>query len=120
MAQSQGGAVVSHPKRYSIRGFSAAMVEEDNGVMVKWDDYAALKAENERLQELCRGYSGHNQRIIKRAMKEEVELLKLRTENKRLRKVGDELADVCGWVSLNPIDGLRLTDKWLAAKGVQS
>jgi hypothetical protein len=40
---------VSKPKRYSIRGFSAAMVEEDNGVMVKYADYADLQAENERL-----------------------------------------------------------------------
>jgi len=39
---------VSQPKRYSIRGFSAALVEEDNGVMVKWEDYAALKAETVR------------------------------------------------------------------------
>lgn len=41
---------MSQPKRYSIRGFSAAMVEEDNGVMVKWEDYAALQAENQRLR----------------------------------------------------------------------
>ena len=43
---------MSKPKRYSIRGFSAALVEEDNGVLVKWEDYAALQAENERLKSM--------------------------------------------------------------------
>ena len=45
---------MSQPKRYSIRGFSDALVEEDNGVMVKWDDYAAVKAEVDALREAGR------------------------------------------------------------------
>ena len=40
---------MSDPKRYAIRGFSAALVEEDNGVFVRYEDYARLKAEVERL-----------------------------------------------------------------------
>jgi hypothetical protein len=40
---------VSEPKRYAIRGFSAALVEEDNGVFVRYEDYARLNAEVERL-----------------------------------------------------------------------
>jgi hypothetical protein len=40
---------MSEPKRYAIRGFSAALVEEENGVFVRYDDYARLKAEVERL-----------------------------------------------------------------------
>jgi hypothetical protein len=40
---------VSEPKRYAIRGFSAALVEEDNGVFIRYEDYARLKAEVERL-----------------------------------------------------------------------
>jgi hypothetical protein len=43
---------VSEPKRYAIRGFSAALVEEDNGVFVRYEDYASLKAEVERLERL--------------------------------------------------------------------
>jgi len=40
---------MSEPKRYAIRGFSAALVEEDNGVFIRYEDYARLKAEIERL-----------------------------------------------------------------------
>ncbi len=36
---------MSEPKRYAIRGFSAALVEEESGVFVRYDDYARLKAE---------------------------------------------------------------------------
>jgi ubiquinone biosynthesis protein UbiJ len=42
---------MSEPKRYAIRGFSAALVEEENGVFVRYEDYARLKAEVERLKE---------------------------------------------------------------------
>jgi hypothetical protein len=41
---------MSEPKRYAIRGFSAALVEEDNGVFIRYEDYARLKAEVERLR----------------------------------------------------------------------
>ena len=41
---------MSEPKRYAIRGFSAALVEEENGVFVRYEDYARLKAEVERLE----------------------------------------------------------------------
>jgi len=42
---------MSQPKRYSIRGFSAALVEEDNGVMVKYSDYELLRQEFSLLAE---------------------------------------------------------------------
>jgi hypothetical protein len=42
---------MSLPKRYSIRGFSAAIVEEDNGVMVKYSDYELLRQEFSLLAE---------------------------------------------------------------------
>jgi hypothetical protein len=42
---------MSLPKRYSIRGFSAALVEEDNGVMVKYSDYELLRQEFSLLAE---------------------------------------------------------------------
>ena len=41
---------MSEPKRYAIRGFSAALVEEENGAFVRYEDYARLKAEVERLR----------------------------------------------------------------------
>jgi chromosome segregation ATPase len=44
---------VSEPKRYAIRGFSAALVEEENGVFIRYEDYARLKAEVERLTNNC-------------------------------------------------------------------
>lgn len=39
---------MSEPKRYAIRGFSAALVEEENGKFVRWEDYAKLDAEKWR------------------------------------------------------------------------
>lgn len=39
---------MSEPKRYAIRGFSAALVEEENGVFIRYEDYAILKAETIR------------------------------------------------------------------------
>ena len=42
---------MSDPKRYAIRGFSAALVEEENGVFVRYEDYSRLKAEVDRLKE---------------------------------------------------------------------
>jgi hypothetical protein len=52
---------MSEPKRYAIRGFSAALVEEDNGVFVRYEDYARLKAEVERL---CITEQNQTDRII--------------------------------------------------------
>jgi len=42
---------MSEPKRYAIRGFSAALVEEENGVFVRYEDYARLKAAFDLLDE---------------------------------------------------------------------
>ncbi|NBO52193.1 MAG: hypothetical protein EBU83_01980 [bacterium] len=42
---------MSEPKRYAIRGFSAALVEEENGVFIRYEDYARLKAEVKSLTE---------------------------------------------------------------------
>jgi len=97
-----------------------AIVEDNKGWLVSYDDYADLQAENERLQELCRGYSGHNQRIIKRAMEEEVELLKLRAENERLRKAGDAMAAIIRPPAHGPGEWDGEYDEWQIAKGVQS
>jgi hypothetical protein len=53
MAESQGGAVVSKPKRYDL--IWSEMIDDavigvtENGDYVRYADYAALKAEVERL-----------------------------------------------------------------------
>ena len=36
-------------ERYSLRGFSGTLVPEEKGYYVRYDDYARLQAENERL-----------------------------------------------------------------------
>ena len=43
---------MSEPKRYAIRGFSAALVEEENGVFIRYEDYARLKAEVEEARKI--------------------------------------------------------------------
>ena len=68
---------MSLPKRYSIRGFSAALVEEDNGVMVKYSDYELLRQEFSLLAE-----------------ERHATICALELEIERLRKAGDELARV--------------------------
>jgi hypothetical protein len=60
---------MSQPKRYSIRGFSAALVEEDNGVMVKYSDYELLRQEFSLLAEerytTIRALELENERLTK-------------------------------------------------------
>lgn len=93
-------------RRFSIRGFSAAMVEEEEGVMVKWEDYAALAAEKADT-------------LIVMA-KLHMEYRRLQSENERLRKAGDGLLTCLDYPkavwpdSVNPI-----IEAWHAAKGVQ-
>jgi hypothetical protein len=105
------------PKRYSIRGFSAALVEEDNGVMVKYSDYEllrqefsllaeerhttirALEAENERLKQETnyeKSFLMETDRIhaeFKKVLFDQVieKNAALEAENERLRKAGDAI-----------------------------
>jgi hypothetical protein len=69
---------VSEPKRYAIRGFSAALVEEENGVFIRYEDYARLKAE-------CEARQAENSVLA-------VECDSLKAEVERLTKVGDVMA----------------------------
>ena len=136
---------MSKPKRYSIRGFSAAMVEEDNGVMVKWEDYAALQAETVRQLEAAippvEAYivklEAENERLSKLfANTERLMLLDgefeaakvgtyaaLQAENERLRKAGDEMAfnyeQMASHDGVYSSDLMKFVQAWLAAKGVQ-
>ena len=63
---------MSEPKRYAIRGFSAALVEEENGVFVRYEDYARLKAEVERLKGIILAQSSE---FVRNATKQEEEPL---------------------------------------------
>ena len=62
---------MSEPKRYAIRGFSAALVEEENGKFVRWEDYAKLDAEKWRWA---------NRECIERQEKLEAEIERLKAE----------------------------------------
>jgi hypothetical protein len=100
---------MSLPKRYSIRGFSAALVEEDNGVMVKYSDYELLRQEfsllaEERYTTIC----------------------SLQAENERLRKAGDALLechkirdDLAYSIQEQSPDVAKAMLAWLAAKESQ-
>ena len=70
---------MSEPKRYAIRGFSAALVEEDNGVFIRYEDYARLKAE-------CQARQAENSVLA-------VECDSLKAEVERLRFAEDLLKD---------------------------
>ena len=137
---------MSQPKRYSIRGFSAAIVEEDNGVMVKWEDYAALKAETVRQIETAlpslEAYIGKLEAEVERLTKErdhyqwastndgiacnerarenqelENQIEGLKAQNERLRKAGDELARVASYILDTKVKAI---EAWHAAKESQS
>jgi uncharacterized protein YjcR len=101
MDESRGGTVVSQPKRYSIRGFSAALVEEENGVMVKWEDYAALENHTEALEMIIKAYRQGEDAI--------------QAENYRLRKALDDIE--AAWESKQAMEIVRIIS---AAKGGQS
>ena len=122
---------MSKPKRYSIRGFSAALVEEDNGVLVKWEDYAALQAETVRQLEAAippvEAYivklEAENDRLrnLTNEMNDTINISQaacreLQAENERLRKAGDAMASEL----TEEFIGRLLIKEWLAAKGVQS
>ena len=116
---------MSHPKRYSIRGFSAAIVEEDNGVMVKWEDYAALKAETiKRLEAAIPPVEAYiikleaeNERLkeawVDKKMQEDRDFLLQQVE--RLRKAGDALARAAEQSAYHKED-YNVIKAWLAAK----
>jgi hypothetical protein len=135
---------MSLPKRYSIRGFSAALVEEDNGVMIKYSDYELLRQEFSLLAEerytTIRALELENERLTKernhyrwasindgiacneRARENqdlENQIDALKAENERLRKAGDEMARVA--IPSYILDTkVKAIEAWHAAKEVQS
>jgi hypothetical protein len=123
--RSEGRRPQVSAKRYSIQGSSAALVEEDNGVLVKWEDYAALQAEVERLaadvNQLADGLKLASEVGIKIADK----ITRLKAENERLRKAGDQFFESeIGYFGEHILDNPKhpsyeMLHNWLAAKGVQ-
>ena len=133
---------MSEPKRYERcyhkDYIPEGMEEHYNGKWVKWEDYARLKAEVDRLAK-CEGY--HYTAVAVSMLKEQlqqkhidyvesrkaneanVEMIKrLKDEVERLTKAGDALENWIAWVCESPVGtaaGVR--DAWDAAKeGKQS
>lgn len=105
---------MSEPKRYAIRGFSAALVEEENGVFIRYEDYAILKAETIRQIETAMP-------PVEAYIAElEAENAHLKAEVERLTKAGDATSQRLHWFCQKwgwKDDDLKtLTPEWEAAK----
>ena len=88
---------MSDVKRYAIRGFSAALVEEDNGVFVRYDDYARLKANSDAY------------------------VRSLEARIKRLTDAGEMCDQLLACFEMEGRKGVNIgRDMWREAKGVQS
>ena len=100
------------PKRYTLRlpEISYGTEENPSGEYVRYADYAALQAENERLKETCEITFGRIDALF-------IRLRELQAENYRLRKAGDAMAAMFRFAPNTPP---RFISEWLAAKGVQS
>jgi hypothetical protein len=109
---------MSEPKRYAIRGFSAALVEEENGVFVRYEDYARLKEEAERYRlASIRVDVGELHAQFNRALFDETvaENASLKAEVERLTKAGDAMASnlMNGGIT---VSGYALAEEWFKAK----
>ena len=112
MERRQGGQAprrMSEVKRYSltlhkVKGkFKSPEFERDNGEWVKFDDYARLKAEVERLNTLCKQVMSQHSDIS--------------CENIMLRKAGDAvIADLEHFTKSGWFDKCKSVKRWNAAK----
>ena len=102
---------MSEVKRYSltlhkVKGkFKSPEFKRDNGEWVKFDDYARLKAEVERLDTLCKQLGKQHSDIS--------------CENIMLRKAGDAIAVMVGHIEVTGDAHrmmLELSKEWNAAK----
>ena len=93
--------------------FGGVMKTDENGEYVRYSDYAALQAENERLK-------AETVKQIEAALPPvEAYIAKLEAENERLRKAGDAMAAIIRPPAHGPGEWEGEYDAWLAAKGVQ-
>ena len=142
MERRQGGQAermsLSEPIRYSEvsndwNGEAAGLAPSADGEWVKWEDYAAVLAVNERVcQRFAKTQCEANDAEAENArLKAEVERLRnlatkidayvdvLVLENGRLRKAGDAMADALSPFRVKPFPGPYLCDLqkgWEAAK----
>ena len=96
-------------KAEAVLRFSA----EEDGMWVQWQDYARLKAENERLAST----STNADRFLISGLEQEVAILKAEVE--RLRKAGDamvlKLPDMMAGV-VKAEEAIGLMNDWISAK----
>jgi hypothetical protein len=105
---------MSETKRYAIRGFSAALVEEDNGVFVRYEDYARLKEEAERYRlasirvDVGELHAQFNRALFDVALAENA---RLKAEVERLTKAGNKMAHIHRFLGFP-----SYTSEWESAK----
>ena len=78
---------MSEPKQYNISSLHPYIIEDKNGFMIYYEDYAELKAENARLKAFSDEAQAH---IAKEERKSRERLDMEQAENARLK---DELTD---------------------------
>jgi hypothetical protein len=88
------------------------MKESELGGYVEYSDYAALQAEVERLRQA--GSDNIDWKLISLCAEATAKIYELKSENERLRKAGDAMADEFKFIGGGTVDG------WHKAKGVQS
>jgi hypothetical protein len=107
---------MSEPKRYHLyaglecQAFTKAEAvlkfsEEDDGIWVKWEDYARLKAEVEAVRQEYSDATNHYNRLHN----------DLQAEVERLTKAGDAMAEEFSFIG-SPDGGFNSIDQWNAAK----
>jgi hypothetical protein len=97
---------MSEPKRYTISGLHPHIIENKDGFMVYYEDYARLKGEVDRL-------TAFTTRTI-------IPNEELQAQVERLTKAGDAMAKE--WVNCESLyhGNEDFIEAWHAAKGVQS
>ena len=81
---------MSEPKQYNISGLHPHIIEDKNGFMIYYEDYASLKAENEELHKDYEALADEHTKLIDRNAR-------LKAEVERLRKAGDDLVLSVEW-----------------------
>jgi hypothetical protein len=106
---------MSDPERWMI-GWTAKVCIPD-GEWIKYEDYANLKAEHDRLRKIVEREDGEMVYYKDYAV--------LQSENERLRKAGDAMENALKCSGCSECEGMydchdEAIDGWKAAKGVQS
>jgi len=101
-----------------------AIVKDNKGWLVSYDDYAALKAENERLRAGVETMEYHAPGVATTKWVRAIEYDRLQAKNELLQKTGDAMAfnyeQMAAHDGVYDSDLMKFVEAWLAAKGVQS